>query len=136
MRINTTWHHTTFYLINVLGHAEPLVGILGGPHNGPHVIDKKIGAQIFIVKDRKHKPTQDIDSSTNDVLNRFETEFDVDMTLFWHWNFWNAYDISPADSCSKALEDLSDDCSWAALHGTYIWCDSCRETVNENIWGD
>ena len=197
--------------IKDLGHAEPLAGILGGPHEGPHAIDGKIDAQIFIAKDSRHEPTQDIDSDTRDALNRFETEFDIDMTLFWHWNFWDASDISPDDSCSKALIDLADDCSWvidqendivigwmhdmdhngmaygdgfyavcsdtangydwphdsivqhetshlfnapeggwwcnehpecvmnycwAALHGTNIWCDSCRETVNENIWGD
>jgi len=199
--------------IDDLGHAEPLVGILGGPHNGPHSIDGKVDAQIFVAKDNRHEPTENIKNDTCDALNRFESEFGVNMTLFWYWNFWNASDVSSADNCSNALYDLMDDCSWvvdqendtvigwmhdmnhngmafadgfytvcsdtangfsydwphdsivqhetshlfnapeggwwcnehpecvmnycwAALHGTYIWCDSCRETVNENIWGD
>jgi hypothetical protein len=98
--------------IDDLWHAEPLVGILEGPHEGPHAIDGKIDAHIFIAKDSRHEPTEGIDSGTRNALNRFETEFDIDMTLFWHWNFWDASDISPDDSCSKALEDLNDDCSW------------------------
>jgi len=204
--------------IKDLGHAEPLAGIRGGPHEGPHAINGRIDVCIFVAKDSRHKPTQDIYDTTDDALYRFVTEFSVSNDIRWYWNYWDASDVSPADSCSDALDDLADDCSWAvtqkndivlgwlhnmdhngmaypdgmwygdfapycvcsdtasgydwphdsivqhevshlfdapeggwwcdehpecvmnycwaALHGTDIWCSSCRATVNENIWGD
>jgi len=208
--------------IKDLGHAEPLAGIRGGPHEGPHAIGELIVAHIFVATDDRHHPTQGITGDTHDALYRFETEFDVGMNVYWYWNSWDASDVSPADSCEEALEDLWDDCSWvvdqendivvgwlhdmdhngmaypdgmwdrgsglefapycvcsdtasgydwphdsivqhetshlfnapeggywcyehpecvmnycwAALHGTDIWCNSCREIVNENIWGN
>jgi hypothetical protein len=197
--------------IKGLGHVEPLAGIRGGPHEGPHAIGELIVAHIFVATDDRHHPTQGITGDTHDALYRFETEFGVGMNVYWYWNSWDASDVSPADSTSKALGDLKGDVSWvrdadndivigwlhdmdnngrayldgfyavcsdtasgydwphdsivqhetshlfnapeggfwcyehpecimnycwAALHGTDIWCSSCREIVNENIWGD
>ncbi|MEA1999239.1 MAG: hypothetical protein U9N61_07955 [Euryarchaeota archaeon] len=197
--------------IKDLGHAEPLTGIRGGPHEGPHAINGKLDICIFVAKDSRHKPIQDINDTTDDALFRFVQEFGVGNDIRWKWNYWDASDVSPADSTSEALGDLSADCSWvvtqendivigwmhdmdhngraygdgsyavcsdtasgydwphdsivqhevshlfdapeggwwcyehpecvmnycwAALHGTDIWCTSCRATVNENIWGD
>ncbi len=193
-----------------LADAEPLVGILGGPSEGPHAISGKIYAHIFIAKDDRHNPTEYFTADTSAALCRFEDQFGVDMKWIWYFNYWDASDISPADNSIKALEDLAEDegwivnaendivigwlhdmdhngmayvdgsycvCSdtasgydwphdsivqhetshlfnardqgywcyehpncvmnycWAALHGTDIWCNSCREIVNENIWG-
>ncbi len=43
-----------------------------------------------------YSKTRNIKSDIRDALNRFETEFGIDMTLFCHWNFWDVNDVRPA----------------------------------------
>ncbi|MEA1999487.1 MAG: hypothetical protein U9N61_09250 [Euryarchaeota archaeon] len=99
--------------IKDLGHAEPLAGIRGGPHEGPHAINGRIDISIFVATDSRHRPTQDIVGDTGDALYRFVQEFGVSNDIRWYWNYWDASDVSPADSCSDALDDIAGDCSWA-----------------------
>ena len=98
--------------IKDLGQAEPLAGTFGGPSEGPHAISGKIYAHIFIAKDDRHHPTQYVTADTSAALCRFEDQFGVDMIWYWYFNYWDASDISPADSCEEALDDLDDDCGW------------------------
>lgn len=95
-----------------LADAEPLVGILGGPSEGPHAISGKIYAHIFIAKDDRHNPTEYVTADTSAALCRFEDQFGVDMIWYWYYNYWDASDISPADSCKNALKDLAEDEGW------------------------
>jgi len=98
--------------IKDLGHAEPLAGTFGGPSEGPHAINGLIVAHIFVAADNRHHPTQGITGDTHDALYRFETEFGVNMNVFWYWNHWDASDVSPADDSYQAVLDLEEDKSW------------------------
>ncbi len=70
-----------------LADAEPLVGILGGPSEGPHAISGKIYAHIFIAKDDRHNPTEYFTADTSAALCRFEDQFGVDMKWIWYFNY-------------------------------------------------
>ena len=98
--------------IKDLGHAEPLAGIRGGPHEGPHAINGRLDVCIFVATDSRYRPTQDIVDDTGDALYRFVQEFGVSNDIRWYWNYWDASDVSPADRTLEALHDLRDDCSW------------------------
>ncbi|RZN37214.1 MAG: hypothetical protein EFT35_06315 [Methanophagales archaeon ANME-1-THS] len=94
------------------GDAEPSVGILGGPLEGPHAIDGNLYAHVFIAKDTRHKPRELVTGDTSAALSRFETQFGVNMVWYWYFGYWNAGDISPASSCMNALGDLAEDEAW------------------------
>ena len=76
-----------------LADAEPLMtpGTLGGPSEGPHAIGGKIYVHIFVATDDAHHPTEPyIEDDTYDALDRFETEFGVEMIITWNDTFWDA----------------------------------------------
>ncbi|MEA1999242.1 MAG: hypothetical protein U9N61_07970 [Euryarchaeota archaeon] len=47
-------------------------------------------------------------------------EFGVGNDIRWKWNYWDASDVSPADSTSEALDDLAADCSWVVGKAQHI----------------
>ena len=101
--------------IEYLADAEPLMtpGTLGGPSNGPHAIGGKIYVHIFVATDDAHKPTEpDIEDDTEDALDRFETEFGVDMIPIWIDDFWDASDVAEPTNSTQVLRDLAEDTSW------------------------
>jgi len=75
-------------------------------------VDSTLDVCIFVATDSRYRPTQDIVDDTGDALYRFVTEFGVSNDIRWYWNYWDASDVSPADSTLEALHDLRDDCSW------------------------
>ncbi len=83
---------------------------------GPHQIDGKIYVEIFIAKDDAHRPDMsfsELESRTDQALDRFEEEFGVSMYDTWYLGFWDASDVSDSDNASQVLDDLAKDCSWA-----------------------
>ena len=83
---------------------------------GPHQINGKIYVEIFIAKDDAHRPEMsfsELESKTEQALDRFEEEFGVSMYDNWYLGFWDASDVSNSDNSSQVLSDLAEDCSWA-----------------------
>jgi len=83
---------------------------------GPHQINGKIYVEIFIAKDDAHRPEMsfsELESRTDQALDKFEEEFGVSMYDTWYLGFWDASDVSDSDNSSQVLDDLREDCSWA-----------------------
>jgi len=85
---------------------------LSSVQGNPYAIGDILYEHVFIAKDSGHSPTEDFQQDTNNALSRFENLFGVDIIVYWHWNFWDASDISPSDSSYEALKDLKEDTSW------------------------
>jgi hypothetical protein len=77
----------------------------------PYAINGIINEYIFVAKDTRHKPTQAITTDTHDALYRFE-DFGIGVNVYWYWNYWDASDVSPANSASMAIADLYEDTAW------------------------
>lgn len=93
--------------------AEPLMGILAGPTEGPYAINGQIDVIINVAKDTAHAPTEPITTDTRAALTRFYAQFGVYMyEQVWFWNYWDAGDVSPATNASETLKDLKDDTGW------------------------
>ena len=48
---------------------------------------------------------------------------DIGVNVYWYWDYWDASDVSPADSTSTALADLEEDTAW------------CRSYANDMVIG-
>ena len=93
---------------------------------GPHQINGKIYVEIFIAKDSAHRPEMsfsELESKTDQALDRFKSEFGVTMSDIWYLGFWNASDVSDTHNASQVLDDLKNDCSWV------------RDSNNEIVFG-
>lgn len=79
--------------------------------SNPYAINGIINEYVFVATDSRHRPTEAITQATYDGLYRFEN-FGIGVNVYWNWNYWDASDISPADSTQAALDDLREDVSW------------------------
>ena len=77
----------------------------------PYAINGIINEYVFVATDSRHKPTEAITQDTHNALYRFEN-FGIGVNVYWNWNYWDASDVSPADSTQSALVDLEDDTKW------------------------
>jgi hypothetical protein len=94
---------------------------------GPQQVNGIVYIYIFVAKDDVYGHAPDSGwnyvYSTWDALDRFETNFDVDMVDDWWFGYWDLSDILPPDSSWEAVEDLEEDCSWV------------RDSINEIVFG-
>ncbi|KKG10859.1 M12 family metallo-peptidase [Methanosarcina sp. 2.H.A.1B.4] len=79
--------------------------------SNPYAINGIINEYVFVATDSRHKPTQAVTQATYDGLYRFEN-FGIGVNVYWNWNYWDASDISPANSTLQALYDLKEDTGW------------------------
>jgi hypothetical protein len=79
--------------------------------SNPKAVDDKIYLHVYPAKDNDHEPSQSYYSDTVDASERFE-DFGINAYTMWHYNCWDASDISPTDSSSAALSDLRQDCAY------------------------
>lgn len=79
--------------------------------SNPYAINGIINEYVFVATDSRHKPTEAITQATHNGLYRFEN-FGIGVNVYWYWNYWDASDVSPADSTSAALADLEEDTAW------------------------
>jgi hypothetical protein len=77
----------------------------------PKAVDDNIYVHIYPAADNNHEPSQSYVSDTIDASGRFEDSGSNVYTV-WHYNCWDASDISPTDSSSAALSDLRQDSAY------------------------
>jgi len=80
----------------------------------PHQINNNIDVNIFIAKEDSshHAPTESYYQDTVDALERFESNYGVTMNRIWHYNFWDASDVTPTGEAESLLDDLEEDTTW------------------------
>ncbi|ODV50377.1 hypothetical protein C7960_0967 [Methanohalophilus euhalobius] len=77
----------------------------------PKAVDDNVYVHIYPAADNNHEPSQSYVSDSIDASGRFEDSGSNVYTV-WHYNCWDASDISPTDSSSAALSDLRQDSAY------------------------
>ncbi|HII79472.1 MAG TPA: hypothetical protein HA261_03520 [Methanosarcina sp.] len=82
-------------------------------YRNPYQISNKINVNIFVAKEdsNHHAPTESYYQDTVDALSRFES-YGITVNRIWHYNFWDASDVTPYEQSSSLLDDLEEDATW------------------------
>lgn len=81
--------------------------------SNPKAVNSKIYLHIYPAKDSAHSPgsSSNYYDDTIDASERFEG-FGITVNRVWHYNFWDASDVSSPDDSSQVLADLNQDCAY------------------------
>ncbi|HJH26696.1 MAG TPA: hypothetical protein C5S37_07975, partial [Methanophagales archaeon] len=97
--------------------AEPLAttpssATVSSTQSGPYAKYDKLYLWIFAAKDSAHKPTQAYLTDTVNAFGRFY-QFSPGTLYYYHiTDYWDASDVSPADSSLELLKDIEQDTDW------------------------
>jgi hypothetical protein len=82
-------------------------------YRNPYQINNNIDVNIFIAKEDSshHAPTESYYQDTVDALGRFGS-YGITVNRIWHYNFWDASDVTPTEQSSSLLDDLEEDTTW------------------------
>lgn len=79
----------------------------------PYQINNNIDVNVFIAKEDSshHAPTESYYQDTIDALERFES-YGINVNRVWHYNYWDASDVTPTEEAEALLDDLEEDTTW------------------------
>lgn len=82
-------------------------------YRNPYKISNSIDVNIFIAKEDSshHAPTESYYQDTVDALGRFGS-YGITVNRIWHYNFWDASDVTPTEEAEALLYDLEEDTTW------------------------
>ncbi len=79
--------------------------------SNPKAVNGNIYVHVYPAKDSNHAPTESYYTDTIDASERFEG-FGITVNRVWHYNYWDASDVSSTYSSSDVLADLKEDCAY------------------------